>query len=157
MPSLSTSLIFTSGYTKADQPGIHAFVFDESEGTLASQGSFTGIPNPSFVTIHPNQRWLYAASETGKNSDGRFGEVWAFRFEREPFAMATINHQTTRGDWPCHLRIDLMGKWLIATNYGTGDFAVYPILEDGSLGDMTDFVQHQGSGPREERQEGPHA
>lgn len=156
MPSLSTSLVFTSGYAKADQPGIHAFTFDETEGILASQGSFTGIPNPSFITIHPNHSWLYAVSETANNSDGRFGEVWAFRFNPEPFAMETINHQTTRGDWPCHVRIDPMGKWLIATNYGTGNFAVYPILEDGSLGDMTDFVQHQGSGPRKERQEGPH-
>lgn len=157
MPSLSTSLIFTSGYAKADQPGIHAFVFDEDNGTLTLHGSFTGITNPSFIAIHPNQRWLYAVSETGKNSDGKFGEVWALRFESEPFAMKAISHQTTRGDWPCHLRIDATGKWIIATNYGTGDSAVYPVLEDGSLGEMTDFVQHQGSGPNKQRQEGPHA
>jgi len=157
MPSLSTSLLFTSGYAKADQPGIHAFVFDETNGMLTSHGSFTGITNPSFITIHPNQRWLYAVSETGKNSDGKFGEVWALRFEREPFVMEAINHQTTRGDWPCQLRIDATGKWIIATNYGTGDAAIYPVLEDGSLGKMTDFVKHQGSGPNKERQEGPHA
>jgi 6-phosphogluconolactonase len=46
---------------------------------------------------------------------------------------------------------------LITTNYGTGSAAIYPLLEDGSLGEMTDFVQHHGKGPNEARQEGPHA
>jgi 6-phosphogluconolactonase len=153
----SSSLIFASGYAPANQSGIQAFMFDETNGTLTLHGSFTGITNPSFIVIHPNQRWLYAVSETGINSDSKFGEVWAFRFEREPFSIEAINHQTTSGDWPCHLRIDATGKWIIATNYGTGNAAVYPILEDGSLGEMTDFVQHAGSGPNKERQEGPHA
>src|SRR5690349_7826077 len=99
MASLSTSLLFTSGYAKADEPGIRAFMFDENNGTPTPQGSFTGITNPSFIVIHPNQRWLYAVSETGISSDGKFGEVWAFRFEGEPFAIEAINHQTTGGDW----------------------------------------------------------
>jgi 6-phosphogluconolactonase len=157
MHPLLTSLLFVSGYGKADRPGIHAFVFDETNGTLTPHGSFGGITNPSFIVIHPNQRWLYAVSETGINSDGKFGEVWAFRFERDPFTIEAINHQTTRGDWPCHLRIDATGNWIIATNYGTGNAAIYRILTDGSLGDMTDFVQHQGRGPNTARQEGPHA
>jgi len=157
MPSLSTSLVFVSGYAKADQPGIHAFVFDETNGTLTPHGSFAGITNPSFIVIHPNQRWLYAVSETEIKSDGKFGEVWAFRFERDPFTMEAINHQTTRGDWPCHLQFDRTGNWLITTNYGSGNAALYPLGSDGSLGEMTDFIQHHGSGPNAARQEGPHA
>jgi 6-phosphogluconolactonase len=157
MPSNSPSLMFTSGYAAADQPGIHAFLFDEISGALTPHGSFTGIANPSFLVVHPNGRWLYAVSEAAKDSDGRFGEVWSFRFEREPFAIEAMNHQTSNGDWPCHLRIDATGKWIIAANYGTGSAAVYPLLDDGSLGEMTDFVQHSGKGPNEKRQEGPHA
>jgi 6-phosphogluconolactonase len=34
---------------------------------------------------------------------------------------------------------------------------VYPILEDGRLGEASAFVQHTGHGPNAERQEGPHA
>jgi len=154
MPSSSLHLIFTGGYAKAGQPGINAFLFDQASGAL---GAFTEIANPSFILVHPNQRWLYAVSELGKNSDGMYGQVWALGFEREPFTIKAMNHQTTRGDWPCHLRVDGTGRWLVATNYGTGDAALYPIDEDGSLGEMSDFVKHQGSGPNEDRQEGPHA
>ena len=154
---MTQSFFFACGYTTPEQPGIHAFTFDESTGAITAIGSYTGVNSPSFLVLHPNKKWLYAVSETGQGSHGVLGCVWSFQFEREPFSIQPINQVTTRGDWPCHLRIDATGKWIIATNYGTGNSAVYPILEDGSLGEMTDFVQHQGSGPNEERQEGPHA
>ncbi len=42
-------------------------------------------------------------------------------------------------------------------NYETGSLCVLPILPDGRLGEATDTVQFNGSGPNRERQEGPHA
>ena len=156
-PMPSSSLIFASRYAPANQSGIQAFMFNKTNGALDTHGSFTGILNPSFILVHPNGKWLYAVSETGQGSDGVAGSVCALNFEREPFSMRLLNQQTTRGDWPCHLRLDGTGKWLIATNYGTGNAAIYPIQADGSLGEMTDFVQHQGKGPNTARQEGPHA
>jgi 6-phosphogluconolactonase len=120
-------------------------------------GSYTGVNSPSFLIVHPNGKWVYAVSETGQSSHNATGSVWALRFEREPFSIQPINQVTTRGDWPCHLGFDQTGRWLVATNYGTGNTAIYPIRDDGSLGEMTDFAQHQGSGPNAARQEGPHA
>jgi len=55
------------------------------------------------------------------------------------------------------MQLNMTGNWLIATNYGSGNAALYPILPDGSLGAMTDFIQHHGNGPNAARQEGPHA
>ena len=153
----SSSLILVSGYAPANQPGIQAFLFNETNGALDSHGSFTGILNPSFILVHPNGKWLYAVSETGQSSDGVPGGICALSFEREPFSMHLLNQQSSRGDWPCHLRLDGTGQWLIATNYGTGNAAIYPLQADGSLGEMIDFVQHQGKGPNTARQEGPHA
>jgi 6-phosphogluconolactonase len=157
MTQSKRSFFFASGYTSAEQSGIQSFLFDESTGQLTAHGSFTGITAPSFLVVHPNQRWLYSVSETGKGSHGVLGTVWAFRFEYEPFSIQPINQQTTRGDWPCHLQFDATGKWLLATNYGTGNAAIYPINSDGSLGEMTDFVQHHGRGPNAARQEASHA
>jgi 6-phosphogluconolactonase len=156
MPS-SSSLVFASGYAAENQPSIQAFLFDEARGTLTPHGSFAGILNPSFIVIHPNDHWLYAVSETGQASDGIPGGVCALSFERESFSMRLLNQQPSGGDWPCHLRLDAAGKWLIATNYGSGNAAIYPLQPDGSLGDMTDFVQHHGKGPNAARQESSHA
>jgi len=157
MTSTDQTFLLASGYSTADQAGIRAFLFDESTGALTARGSFAGINAPSFLIIHPNKQWLYAVSETGQSSHGAFGEVWAFQVEREPFRLQPLNRQTSRGDWPCHLQLDGTGRWLMTTNYGTGSAAIYPLLPDGSLGDMSDFVQHAGRGPNVERQEGPHA
>jgi 6-phosphogluconolactonase len=157
MTQSTQSFFFVGSYASAEQPGIRSFLFDESTGELTASGSFTGLTNPSFLVAHPNGRWLYAVSETGQDSHGALGEVWAFQFEREPFTLQPINHQSSRGDWPCHLQLDATGRWLLATNYGTGNAGIYPLQLDGSLGEMTDFVQHHGTGPNAARQEGPHA
>jgi 6-phosphogluconolactonase len=157
MTRSTQSLCFVSGYASAEQPGIRSFLFDETTGELTASGSFTGINVPSFLAAHPNGRWLYAVSETGQDSHGALGKVWAFQFEREPFTIQPINHQSSHGDWPCHLQLDATSRWLLATNYGTGNAGIYPLQANGSLGEMTDFVQHHGTGPNAARQEGPHA
>ncbi len=149
------SFFFASGYATAEEPGIHFFQFDKVTGELTALGSFTGINTPSFLIVHPKRNHLYAVSETGAGSHGTLGEVWAFHFEREPFDIQPLNHQTTSGDWPCHLQLDATGDWLLVTNYGTGNAGIYPLQPDGSIGEMTDFVKHQGKGPNASRQEGP--
>ncbi|HEY6408118.1 MAG TPA: lactonase family protein [Ktedonobacteraceae bacterium] len=149
--------LYVGGYAPADQPGIHACTFDEATGTLAARDSFAGIVNPSYVLVHPNGRWLYAVSETSQQQDGAPGAVWALSCTREPWRMEPINHRASGGDWPCHLEINASGQWLLVSNYGSGTVSVFPILPDGALGEMTDLVQHKGSGPNPERQEGPHA
>ncbi len=150
------STFFVGGYASVDQPAIQAFLFDGTGGELTPSGSFTGINNPTFLLAHPNGRWLYTVSETGQESHGAVGGVWAFQFQREPFNIQPINHRSTHGDWPCHLRLDHKQKWLLATNYGTGSAGIYPLGPDGSLGEMTDLIQHHGAGPNAARQEGPH-
>src|SRR5690349_9402396 len=147
MTDPTQSLFFASGYVTAEQAGIHSFLFDEASGELTVSGSFTGINAPSFILMHPNRKYLYAVSETGQGSHGTLGEVWAFQFEREPFNLQPLNHQTTSGDWPCHLQLDATENWLLVTNYGTGNAAMYPLQSNGSIGEMVDFIKHDGKGP----------
>src|SRR5205807_1742603 len=153
----SQMVLYISGYAPADQPGIHACTFDDATGELTVRDSFAGIVNPSFLLVHPNGRWLYAVSETSQQKEGVPGAVWALRRTREPWGMEPINHQMSGGDLPCHLEINSTGEWLLVSNYGSGSVGVLPILPDGALGELTDLVQHYGSGPNSERQEGPHA
>ncbi len=158
MTSQTQRTLFVGGYAPADQPGIHAFDFDDVTGELTPRGSFTGVANPSFLVLHPNGRWLYAVSETGLGDSGSHGAVGAFQITGGSSILQPINqYQSTHGDWPCHLQIDGTGRWVLASNYGSGDVVVLPILEDGGLGEMSAFVQHAGHGPNQARQEGPHA
>ena len=55
------------------------------------------------------------------------------------------------------MTVDRAGKNVLVANYGGGSVACLPIKEDGSLGEATSFIQHEGSGPNPKRQQGPHA
>lgn len=156
MSSSVPLIVFVGSYAAENEAGIHAFSFHESSGGLSPLGSFAGIPNPSFLTVHPNGRWMYAVSENSQAVDGVPGGVCALSFERDPFALALLDRRSSGGDWPCHLSLDTSGRWLLTTNYGSGSIAVFPIQDDGRLGEMSDRVQHSGSGPNAQRQEGPH-
>ena len=125
--------LFVGGYAPEDKPGISAFLFNSETGEMTSQGAYTEIKNPSFLAVHPNGKWFYAVSETSQSGDGEYGSVWAFSYQRRPMEIRPINQQATDGDWPCHVAIDASGRWLVASNYGTGNAAMYPIMADGGV------------------------
>ncbi len=151
--------VYVGSYAQASQPGIYVFALDESNAELRAVGTRTGVQNPSFLTLHPGGDHLFAVSETGLAGDGTHGAVHAFRIDREGEAvdLVALNHRSTAGNYPCHVRVNAAGRWLAVSNYGTGDVAIFPIAPDGSLGEMACSVQHTGHGPNARRQEGPHA
>lgn len=157
MAKINTQIVFAGGYSSGAEAGIHAFEFDTVAGVLQACGSFSGIANPSYVALHPMHPWLYSVSEASRNDGDPSGEVWALSYERAPFGIRALNQKSTQGSGPCHLELDKTGCWLFVSNYGSGSAAVFKLGPTGALGEMTDFVQHRGSGPNAARQEGPHA
>ena len=139
----SQHVLYASGYASADQAGIHGCIFDDVTGYLTVHGSFAGIVNPPFLSVHPNGRWLYAVSETSQQKDSTPGAVWALRLTREPWSMEPINHQMSGGDLPCHLDINATGQWVLVSNYGSGTVGVLPILQNGALGETCNgYLDH---------------
>jgi len=147
---------FIGSYGPPEEPGIHVVAID-GMGQLELRGRIGGIRNPSFLSVHPNGRHLYAVSETGLTADGVVGGVVGLRIERSEGVvdLTPVSRRSTLGDQPCHLSIDRTGRWLFATNYGSGD-VVFPIDDDGRLGECTTRVQHVGRGADPGRQASPH-
>lgn len=141
---------------KAD--GIYVYQLDLSSGqlTYAATVSGSGTVNPSYLTLSPNKRYLYAVNEiTGTN--GLHGMVSAFGIEPGTKRLDYLNQQSTHGLSPCHTSIEPQGRYCLVANYGTGSVCVLPILKDGRVGEATNTVQFCGSGLNPERQGGPHA
>jgi len=65
----------------------------------------------------------------------------------------------TNGQDTTHLSVQPSGQYLFAASYTSGNFQVFRIFNDGSIGAMTDNFQSigNGTGPNPARQEGPHA
>jgi 6-phosphogluconolactonase len=147
-------LVFVGTYTdKTDSKGIYAFDFDASSGKLTPRGLAAETSNPSWLAIHPNGKWAYAANESGKQSS-----ISAFSIDAKSAKLTLLNKLPAAGEDPCYLSFDKSGKYLFVANYTSGNVVVFPILPDGKLGTATANVKDAGSlGPNKERQEAPHA
>ncbi len=71
--------------------------------------------------------------------------------------MKPLQQISSLGAGPAHLSLDKTDRFLLVANYNSGNYAVFPIGDDGRLGARTAFVQDTGSSVNEARQAGPHA
>ena len=120
------------------------------EGRLAEPKLAAEAANPSWLTLHPNGRYLYAVNER-MAADGKAlpGEVSAFSIDRQTGTLTAINRVPSRGGQPCHICTDKSGRMAFVANWQTGSVAGFPIGRHGELGESTAFSQHEGvrSGP----------
>ncbi len=151
------TLVFVGTYTHTASKGIYAYNMDLTTGALEPTGEATEMINPSFLALDPAQRYLYAVSEVDEFEGRTGGSVSAFSIESGSGKLTRINTQPTVGTIPCHLCVDSTTKHVVLANYGSGSLVVYSIRDDGGLGEISDFVQHEGSSINSERQQGPHA
>ena len=148
-------LVFVGTYTQRKSEGIYVYRLDTSTGRLELASKATGVPNPSFLAIHPGGRYLYSTSEVREQQPG--GSVSAFAVDPATGDLTFLNKQDAHGHSTCHVTIDDGGRYAFVANYGNGSLCVLPIGPDGRLGEATDVVQHEGSSVDPDRQEGPHA
>ncbi|NOS71133.1 MAG: lactonase family protein [Verrucomicrobia bacterium] len=144
--------VYFGTYTGAKSKGIYLSRFDSSTGRLTPPELAVGAKNPSFLAVHPTERFLYAVGET----DGK-GSVLAFSLDSKSGHLTTLGQQSAGGGGPCHLSVDATGKSLLVANYGSGSVASLPVRVDGSLGEPASVIQHAGSSVNPRRQAGPHA
>jgi 6-phosphogluconolactonase len=142
---MTAQQIYVGSYTS--QPGGGEGI---GFGTLDGITVAATTADPSFLIRSADGRFLYATNEEDA------GRVSAFAIQADG-GLEFLNDQPTGGMHPCHLGIDPTGKYLLSANYSSGSIAIHPIGADGSLGTATQIVQREGTGPNEERQEGPHA
>jgi 6-phosphogluconolactonase len=151
-------IAYVGTYTsKTNSKGIYAYRFDSEKGQLTSIGLAAETTDPSFLAVHPNGKYLYAVNEIGNFNGGTSGAVSAFAIDAKTAALKFLNQVPTRGAGPCYVSLDKNGEFVLVANYDSGSIASFPVQADGSLGTTSGFVQHSGSGPDKERQEGPHA
>lgn len=141
----SKQLVYIGSYTQPvteplrEASGIHMIEMDPATGKMTLVNSFESGSNPSFVFAHPRRPFVYAVNELVE------GHASAFAIDPDTHRLTHLNTQPTRGAEPCYICCDPAGEWLFVANYTGGSLAVFPIMPDGSLGPLSDLVQHHGS------------
>jgi 6-phosphogluconolactonase len=146
---------FVGTYTSMGSEGVYTLRLNGETGELTQVSVATGLENPSWVGLDPSNEHLYAVSET-ESSDGA-GAITSYSVNASTGVLTKINEQSTGGPGPCHLMVDSTDSLVIVTNYGGGSVAALPINDDGSVADLTEFIQHEGSSVNENRQQEAHA
>jgi 6-phosphogluconolactonase len=145
----SDYLTYVGGYG----PEIDAFRFHAGSGRLTRLGPAAESPAASFLLVHPNGRYLYAVHEEGRNNDA----ISAFAIDHKSGKLTLLNTVPSHGSAPCHLALDKTARFLAVSNYADGTVAVFQVLADGRLGELTGFFKHSGSSVNPARQKEPHA
>jgi 6-phosphogluconolactonase len=141
------------GTHQSQAKGIYVFRMNASDGGLTLL-QVAEIPNPSYLALDPTLHHLYSVNEMTA------GAVSAYVINQANGMLTPLNTLVpTNGQDTTHLSVQPSGQYLFAASYTSGNFQVFRILGDGSIGTMTDNFQSvgNGTGPNPARQEGPHA
>lgn len=149
----SPTLLYIGTSNAGPGTGFSLAHFDADTGTLTQPTLILETPDPAIFVIHPDGKHLYACNA------GTPGGVSAYEINRETGALTFLNSRTTpaapRG--PSYVSLDFNGGYLLDANYAGGNVEVVAIKPDGSLGEQTAFVQHEGHSVDPQRQTKPYA
>jgi 6-phosphogluconolactonase len=150
--------IGTAGNPDADTAGIYLCQFNTETGALTAPKLAGHVRRPSWITPHPNGKFLYACDEMVDSGGKKSGGAIGFAVDPSTMGLMKINEESSAGGGPCFVEVDPSGRTLLIANYGTGSVAALPVdPSTGKLSAPASSDQHQGAGPNPKRQAGPHA
>jgi 6-phosphogluconolactonase (cycloisomerase 2 family) len=131
--------------------GIYLFRVDRASGALMQMQVVDDTRNPSWLAVNPTQTHLYAISEIDNFQGKRSGAVVAYAIDPGSFELKRLGAVGSGGIGPTYVSVHPTGKFVFVANYGDGSVAVFPVAEDGTLGEASDI--RPSVGPRHH----PHA
>lgn len=128
--------------------GIYLLAVDREHRSCSILQANAETANPSFLVSSGDQ--LFAANERPEGA-----EMSSFASEGDG-PIRLVDTYRSRGAGTCQVALDPSGARLFGADYESGTIAGCRVLSDGSFGEGAASVQHNGSGPNSERQDGPH-
>ena len=152
-----TYRVYIGTFTDRQSKGVYLLQMDAGTGALSEPQLVAEAKSPSFLAVHPTDRFIYSVNEVNDFGGGSGGGVSAFAIDTGSGKLSPLNAQPSAGSGPTHIAIDRAGNAVLVANYGSGSVAVLPVKQDGTLDKPSSVDQHQGKGADPQRQEGPHA
>lgn len=129
--------------------GIYTYELNGKTGVVTQMSLTTGVSNPSYLYVTPDRKFVYSVDESAEGSAAN-----AFSFDAGTGKLTFINRSFTQGKGPCF--ISATQKHVFTANYGGGSLSVFARKADGSLSELKQKIQHNGSSIDSSRQAEPH-
>jgi 6-phosphogluconolactonase (cycloisomerase 2 family) len=124
--------------------GIYLVDLDTVTGMLSQPLLMARTPSPSWITLSPDGRFLYAGNEIDDFNGSKSGSVSAFAIDRASAKLNFLNAVSSEGAGPAYIAVHPSGKYLLSANYAGGSLTVLSIRPDGRLGAATDVIHPAG-------------
>jgi 6-phosphogluconolactonase len=134
--------------------GIHRFQVDRSSGKLEALEPLRGVENPSSLLVDRQQRFLFAVSEVKNYNGTTNGSVSSYAIQSGAGALQLLNTVNSHGAGPVYLSLHPNGRFLMVANYNSGTVAVFPVSNDGMLGEACSVQQPQAPAGAQHAAEG---
>ena len=132
---------------------IVVYQLDTLKGKLTKITAAKNLINPSFLTVSPNGKYVYACTDS---KTPNAGSVSSFEFNPQNKTLTFLNKQSSGGENPVYVSVHKSGKWLINGNYTEGSVSVHPLLENGKIDSIAQNFQYQDGSVHKERQTRSH-
>ncbi|MBQ6378280.1 MAG: lactonase family protein [Prevotella sp.] len=137
-------------YTDGGSCGIYSYLFDQETGRVVALLDSLPLCNPSFLTIAPDHRHVYAVSET----NDQHASLNTIDYQPEDGTLKLLETVPTRGEDPCYVEADR--QLVLTANYSGGSMSVFNLNHDGSHATLAACFFGTTGGPDMSRQEMPH-
>ncbi|MBR3928869.1 MAG: lactonase family protein [Clostridia bacterium] len=124
-------------HTNAGGPG--ACIIEVNKGELRMISACRAIDNPGYLLITRDKKTVYAAASFAKDEKGA---VASYRLENN--TLTPLSLQPTGGTSCCHVTLSEDERFLYASNYMTGNLAVFPV-QDGYIMPREQLIKHTGA------------
>lgn len=144
--------LLISPYSRSGKnQNISVYNFNTVTGEVTYRSKATGVVNPSFLAVSPDNKFVYSVNEIEK------GTISSFSFNSLTGELVFLNSVSSGGNGPTNITIDKKGKFVFCANYGSGSVAALKVNKDGSLGSDIQVFTHEAKANGTGRQKGSHA
>ncbi len=145
-----TVAFFGSFNWEKDSAGIYGYELDTATGKLSEIFRTKGVRNPSFLTVSPNGKYIYACTDS---KTPNAGSVSAFGFNHRKGKLDFLNSRIIGAENPVYVDVSPDSKWLINATYTDAGVFVFPLDEKGHIGPRRQvfrFLEGSYVGPRQD-------
>jgi 6-phosphogluconolactonase len=138
-------ILYVGTYSVRGSQGIYVYEFNRDSLTFHLIQTVDHQRDPSYLTISPDGKFLYAANGGTVNDSTHWGSVSAYSIDPLSGKLSVLNDKTSFGSDPCHIEIDHGGHTVFLTNYNDAVLTAYILNADGSISDHYQVFHETGS------------
>ena len=108
-----TLTMLVGSYASSAEEGIKIYRFNQETGESNYLGGLKGISNPSFLTVFPDGKKVYAV---GEDETSQTATANALALDADSAGLTFLNTCLTRGGAPCHIAVSPDKRFVVTAH-----------------------------------------